>query len=270
MKLRMIFHHQTARLRLCRPSAFITGFLISLAFLFAVSGCGKAPPAPDRPGETDVAPIPKTPETADSYRVNGQPYHPISDSEGFRQAGIASWYGAPFHGRKTANGETYNMHARTAAHKILPLGTFVLVRRLDTGKETVVRINDRGPFVRGRIIDLSYRAAKELGMIGPGTANVEVIAMEEGLPETEHADFYSGDFTVQVGAFVIKSLAEKLCNELQADNAQVFMESVRRESETFYRVRVGRFTSLASAKAEAARLLESGYSGAFAVARDDR
>lgn len=270
MTLRMIFYNQTALLRLLRPSAFVIGFLISLTLLLAVSGCGKAPPAPDRPGETAAAPIPKTPETPDSYRVNGQLYHPITDSEGFRQRGIASWYGAPFHGRKTANGETYNMHARTAAHKILPLGTFVLVRSLDTGKETVVRINDRGPFVRGRIIDLSYRAAQELDMIGPGTANVAVIAMEKGLAEAEHADFYSGDFTVQVGAFVIKSLAEKLRNELQADSEQVFMETVRRESETFYRVRVGRFTSLARAKAEAARLLESGYSGAFAVAKDDR
>ncbi|MFP4532036.1 MAG: septal ring lytic transglycosylase RlpA family protein [Desulfobacterales bacterium] len=253
------------------------GLVISLLisnFLLVFSGCRTAPP-PDRPTAKPVSKIPKPLKTPDRYRINGQWYHPITDSKGFRQSGIASWYGDPFHGQKTASGETYNMHARTAAHKILPIGTFVLVRSLDTGKETVVRINDRGPFVGDRIIDLSYRAAKEIGMIGPGTAQVEVEALEKGLPETDpdearHADFYTGDFTVQVGSFANKDLAEKLCDELRDYKEPVFIQSVVRESKTYYRVQVGRFTSLAGAKKAEDRLVQTGYSGAFAVASEAR
>lgn len=247
-------------------------FSIGLTVIAGLWGCAKSPPP--------SAPAPKSPaqkifETKDSYQVGGQWYHPITDSKGFCQSGIASWYGDPFHGRKTASGETYNMHARTAAHKILPIGTFVLVRNLDTDRETVVRINDRGPFVGNRIIDLSYRAAQEIGMIGPGTAQVELIVLEKGLPESDpaaarHADFYTGDFTVQVGAFADRRHAEKLRSELQAYKEPVFIKSVVRESKTYYRVQVGRFTSLAGAKKVEDRLAQTGYNGAFAVASDAR
>ena len=265
MKSQSILYKLKEQLSVRRKHQFFAVFLMGLAILSAFCGCTTSSSTQDSPPEVVVKTVPKT---EDSYRVNGQWYHPIPDSAGFSQSGIASWYGAPFHGKKTANGEIYNMNARTAAHKILPLGTFVLVRSVDTNKETIVRINDRGPFVPGRIIDLSYRAAEEIGMIGPGTANVEIFVLEKGLPETGHADFYTGDFTVQIGAFANKSHAENLCNELRTYDAQVFMESVMRESKTFYRVRVGRFTSLTSAKAAEARLLEAGYSGAFAVASD--
>src|SRR6056297_29760 len=105
-----------------RKLALITAALMALAVLIALSGCGTKRPDTGIPAKT-----------RDSYRVNGKWYHPITDSDGFHQSGTASWYGAAFHGKKTANGETYNMHARTAAHKTLPLGTFVLVRRLDNG-----------------------------------------------------------------------------------------------------------------------------------------
>jgi len=98
------------------------------------------------------------------------------------QTGVASFYGQDFHGRKTANGETYDMYAMTAAHQALPFNTRVLVTNLDNGKKVAVRINDRGPFVKDRIIDLSYGAAMKVGMVGPGTANVrlEVLEMGEG------------------------------------------------------------------------------------------
>lgn len=235
--------------------------LAALALLLSVSGCRTVPPAG------------QVPPKSRSYRINGQWYHPITDATGFRQTGIASWYGAPFHGRRTASGETYDMNAKTAAHKILPIGTFVLVRNLENGRETVVRINDRGPFVRGRIIDLSYRAAREIGMIGPGTASVEVIAMEKGPPgaagiQTAPPDFYSGDFTVQVGAFTHRPLAEKLRHELLRYHEHVTVTPVVRGAKTFYRVRVGRFTSLEKAEEIETRLIETGYKNAFAVARD--
>ncbi len=247
-----------------RKLALITAALMALAVLIALSGCGTKRPDTGIPAKT-----------RDSYRVNGKWYHPITDSDGFHQSGTASWYGAAFHGKKTANGETYNMHARTAAHKTLPLGTFVLVRRLDNGKETIVRINDRGPFVRGRVIDLSRRAARDIDMIGPGTAPVEIAAMEKGIAgssrgDKEHEDFYTGDFAVQVGAFVHKSLAEKLCTKLRSRYEHVFITTVRRHEQLFYRVRVGRFRSLAKAEQAEARLVLTGYPNAFAVAADDR
>ena len=105
-------------------------------------------------------------------------YHPVSDARGFKQKGIASWYGKKFHGRKTSSGETYNMYAMTAAHKTLPLGTYVHVKSLDNGNEVMVRINDRGPFVKGRIIDLSAGAARRLGFYKKGTARVLVETIE--------------------------------------------------------------------------------------------
>lgn len=97
---------------------------------------------------------------------------------GWRQTGVASWYGDPFHGRRTASGEVYDMERLTAAHQTLPFGTRVRVENLDNGMAVTVRINDRGPFVKGRILDLSRRAARELGMIGSGTARVQITVLE--------------------------------------------------------------------------------------------
>ena len=151
---------------------------------------GTAPFEPSaRPGADDdtaaggyvVVPQPETksrygnPET---YVVFGERYHVLDTSDGYVERGIASWYGEPFHGRKTSSGETYDMHRLTAAHKSLPLPTYVQVTNLDNGRRIVVRVNDRGPFHEGRIIDLSYAAARKIGMIGPGTARVEVRALD--------------------------------------------------------------------------------------------
>ena len=111
--------------------------------------------------------------------MKGVTYVPIPSAKGYRERGVASWYGEPFHGRHTSNGEIYNMYGDTAAHKTLPMGTILLVRNLDNGRSSVVRINDRGPFVRERIIDLSYTKARELGVVARGTARVEIVALEE-------------------------------------------------------------------------------------------
>lgn len=101
-----------------------------------------------------------------------------SDLEGWTQQGVASWYGEPFHGRTTASGERYDMYAATAAHRVLPFGARVRIHNLDNGRQTVLRINDRGPFVDGRIIDVSLAGARELGLVGPGTARVIVEVVE--------------------------------------------------------------------------------------------
>ena len=114
------------------------------------------------------------------YEVFGETYYTRTDSVDYRERGVASWYGEDFHGRATANGETYDMHGLTAAHKTLPIPTWVEVTNLENDRRVIVRINDRGPFVGGRIIDLSYAAASELDMIRNGTADVEVRAL--GVP----------------------------------------------------------------------------------------
>ncbi|MGJ8668718.1 MAG: septal ring lytic transglycosylase RlpA family protein [Oceanococcus sp.] len=123
----------------------------------------------------------------ESYVVFGKRYHVLDDAEGYKERGIASWYGTKFHGRRTSSGEPYDMFAMTAAHKSLPLPSFVRVRNLENGKSLVVRVNDRGPFHPGRIIDLSYTAAVQLGVYAQGSAQVEVEAItaaQEQLPTT--------------------------------------------------------------------------------------
>jgi rare lipoprotein A (peptidoglycan hydrolase) len=114
---------------------------------------------------------------SESYEEFGETYVILESSDGFSEIGIASWYGIDFQGRNTSSGEVYDMYQLTAAHKTLPLPTYVRVDNLDNGQSLVVKVNDRGPFIDGRIIDLSYAAAYRLGVTGPGTANVEITAL---------------------------------------------------------------------------------------------
>ena len=115
---------------------------------------------------------------SESYEEFGESYVILESSDGFSEIGIASWYGIEFQGRNTSSGEVYDMYQLTAAHKTLPLPTYVRVDNLDNGQSLVVKVNDRGPFIDGRIIDLSYAAAHRLGVTGPGTANVEITALD--------------------------------------------------------------------------------------------
>ena len=233
-----------------------------MALLFFISGCTTTEPTPQQPVS-----YPKP------YKVFGKWYQPLPDSKGFRQRGIASWYGKNFHGKKTSNGEIYDMYAMTAAHKTLPLGTYVRVQNLENKRELEVRINDRGPFVRGRIIDLSYTAAKKLGIVGPGTADVEIVALgtpaasEGGTGHTfVQGDYYSGNFTFQVGAFANRENAERLKRKLdeQYNNAHITLYD--RGDKIFYRVRVGAFNTLEDALMNEAILIQDGYPDAFMVA----
>ncbi|HXH64072.1 MAG TPA: septal ring lytic transglycosylase RlpA family protein, partial [Mariprofundaceae bacterium] len=116
-------------------------------------------------------------KTGTPYSVNGRTYYPLASAYGYDATGVASWYGRDFHGKRTADGEWYDMHAMSAAHPTLPLPTLVRVTNLDNGRQVVVRVNDRGPFVRNRLIDLSYAAAEELGFANKGTTHVRVQAL---------------------------------------------------------------------------------------------
>ena len=165
------------------------------------------------------------------------------------ERGMASWYGGKFHGRRTANGEVYDMYGMTAAHKTLPFNSMVEVRNLDNGRSTVVRINDRGPFKRGRIIDLSYSAAEEIGMIGPGTAKVKIRVVKRGAPLDDQR------YTVQVGSFRNRSRAQ----DLAQDPAFAHLNATVEHEGPFYRVLVGDFKNRDKALDEARRLEKSGF-----------
>jgi rare lipoprotein A len=150
------------------------------------------------------------------------------------ETGIASWYGPGFHGRATSSREVFDMYDMTAAHPSLPLGTRVMVTNLANGRSAEVRINDRGPFAKGRIIDLSYAAARILGFIGPGTARVSVEILRLPVASPGGARFF-----VQVGSFASLANAEALKDRLAADAPGVFIAPFAAESRTYYRVRVG-------------------------------
>ncbi|NJL60152.1 MAG: septal ring lytic transglycosylase RlpA family protein [Desulfobacteraceae bacterium] len=203
------------------------------------------------------------------YRVGDQWYFPMSQAHGYKEVGIASWYGDPFHGKRTSSGETYDMHTISAAHKLLPLGTYVRVRNISNNRILDMRINDRGPFVGGRIIDLSYAAANQLGVVSPGTAKVEVIALGMASDNTsnyEPTDYFNGHFTVQVGAFSDVKNAQNLSQNLRQTYGHAQVVPCRRDNQTFYRVLVGRYTSIEQVQQYELALKERGFNGAFAIA----
>ena len=171
---------------------------------------------------------------------------------GFVERGIASWYGEKFHGRPTANGETYDMYGLTAAHKELPLGTVVDVENLDNGRSVRVRINDRGPFVRGRIIDLSYGAAQKVDMVQAGLARVEIRITEVGTGRPGMSQVKG--FAVQAGAFRDRDNALDLRRKLSAD----FPDVTVRSEGGLHRVWVGEFDSRDSAEKRRRELARRG------------
>lgn len=209
------------------------------------------------------------------YTIGGIMYYPLSDAYGYEESGIASWYGKDFHGKPTANGEIYDMNGVTAAHKTLPLGTMVEVTRLDNGSKIVTRVNDRGPFVAERIIDLSYGTARKLDIVGAGTARVRVVALAEGkagsggapVPSQPLPDFAHGTFYVQTGAFAETANASKVRESLTASNHKVRLQPHTAPDGTrLTRAQVGPFGDMDSAKAALATLRDNGYAGSFIVA----
>lgn len=170
------------------------------------------------------------------------------------QRGLASWYGDEFHGRLTSNREVYDMHAMTAAHKTLPFGTYVRVINLNSGKSVIVRINDRGPFIKDRIIDLSYAAARRLGVAEMGVAPVEIRVLKKFSPKKS-----SQKFSVQVAAFEVRTNALKLRNQLLRRYNNVYISKVKTPAQTFYRVKIS-VRSMEAAQNLAEKLRKKGYS----------
>ncbi len=184
-----------------------------------------------------------------SYRVRGRTYRVMKSSRGYRARGVASWYGKKFHGHRTSSGETYNMYAMTAAHKELPLPSWVRVTHLGNGRSVIVKVNDRGPFHDNRLIDLSWAAAKKLGITGTGTGVVEIEALD---PEHYQQPRYSAQAAkstppaplqyhlyLQAGAFVSRNNAQQLQQKLQTILQLQNIRAVYNADKRLYRVRIG-------------------------------
>lgn len=244
--------------------------VITVAFSLFACG-GKKPPVHP---QTQAPSQPKLKASQRPYTVMGKTYEPLKSHIGFTQEGVASWYGPDFHGKKTSNGETYDMHAMTAAHKTLPLGVFVKVKNKENGSEAVVRVNDRGPFVKNRVIDLSYAAAKKLGVDVKGTALVRIEALgyaasgKTGDYFAEPESYDTGNYSVQVGAFKEYQNAKRLSDELNKLFGYSEIRSATVNGGLFYRVHAGKYTSLKAAEEAEKNFSEHGYPGSFVVSLD--
>jgi rare lipoprotein A len=236
-----------------------------------------------------------------SYEVNGRFFEPITDCTGFVQQGIASWYGDDFHGKKTSNGEIFDMHTISAAHKTLPLGIYARITNLNNGKKLILRINDRGPYVKGRVLDLSRAAARELGYLETGTTPVLIEAL--GYPAarepgggafrknplssgvTTRTPFdpskiligscpESGEFSahqvearyyVQVGAFENRSSAGLLLSRVRGRFPSAVMEKALSGEKVVFCVRVKNFASRQEAEKTRLKLATCGFSDCLVV-----
>jgi len=195
----------------------------------------------------------------------------LRPGEHWSQEGNASWYGKKFNGKPTASGEIFDMYAMTAAHRTLPLGTRIRVKNLENGKTIEVKVNDRGPFVRGRILDCSYGAAKKLGYANAGITRVKIEVISKGserrrasraeeallVGEGSNASLLDGSFTVQAGAFVEKSNALRFRERLKKEYGTAYVIRFRE----FYRVRVGHLPDEASAEELLEKMADNGLDG---------
>jgi len=186
-----------------------------------------------------------------------RPLAPGSEDRGF-----ASWYGYPHHGRRTASGEVYDMRDLTAAHRTLPIGTRLMVTNVDNGQVVEVRINDRGPFIEGRLLDLSYGAARILGAVGSGVIPVQlrVIGLPPGDGRAAPRPTVSSEvFSIQLGAFTSRGRADRLREAVERDGGQAKVSEAVVRGETVYRVRMGPYWDQGAAQAAAQQLASRGY-----------
>ncbi len=233
---------------LTRLALLLAAAAIQLACTQLEPGDGK--PLYELSADEVVEPIPRPEKivaagNTSPYRVNGQTYRVMNSGAGYRERGVASWYGRKFHGRKTANGETFSAYKASAAHRSLPIPAYVRVTNLDNGRSMVVRVNDRGPFHSDRIIDLSYAAAVRLGFAESGTARVEVAAIDVpgnrdlragGLLGTPSSHYRY----IQVGSFSEAESAHALGHRLREQmRAPVAVSEIVLGDSAYFRVRVG-------------------------------
>jgi rare lipoprotein A len=284
-------------------------WLLLIPLLMLLSACGTltrpggyyqddgpdASPPPDIAGIPDAVPKaePRSASGNKPYSVYGVAYAPLADANGYRERGVASWYGKKFHGKRTSSGEPYDMYAMTAAHKTLPLPSYVRVRNLQNDRSVVVRVNDRGPFLHNRLIDLSYAAAAKLGILGTGTGLVEVEAVGPGetatvvktfplqvIPSAVAAEEISAapapaanpKLYLQVGAFTQRDNADSLRDRLEREALRpIFVHSSPSggnsgsDTAPIYRVRIGPLASVEEGDRLTQRVVQLGISDARIV-----
>ncbi len=256
------------------PTKALRGVLVAALLSLAAACAGVArPEAPRLPVVTDPAPI--VPGTMRAYQVRGRWYQP-AEQPGYDVTGMASWYGEQFNGRPTATGERFDMHALTAAHKTLPLPGLVEVTNLSNGRRIVVRVNDRGPFVDNRIIDLSRGSAEALGMLQAGVGEVRVRylgraprtgggttlqhAAAVGAPPNRPVPSMHGDYWIQAGAFSDRGAARRVADEL--GNRATVDEG---RSDGLFRVLVGPWPDPNAAERSRQAVIARGYADALLI-----
>jgi rare lipoprotein A len=264
------------------------------AMLLALTACAPFPSQPDHgpvQAPRDLTQVPDAVPRDEprsrygnpaSYEVNGKTFALLPDCKGYHERGIASWYGTKFHGGRTSSGDTYDMYSMTAANKTLPIPCYVRVTNLQNGKSVIVKVNDRGPFVDNRLVDLSYAAATRLDMLGNGTALVDVQSVMPGetplandpappavsvpaptslptIPATP-ADENSPQIFLQVGAFADRANADALVHKLTAAGLmQAFILSTADPTRTLYKVRIGPLADVDKVDQLYGRLAELGF-----------
>jgi rare lipoprotein A len=256
----------------------VTRFTLILACALTVtlSACTFGMPIGTRSNTSDAGAIEVPAKTTrsklgnpTSYVVFGKRYYVMDNAHGFVQRGLASWYGKKFHGRKTSSGEIYNMHAMTAAHKTLPLPSYVRVVNIENGRSIVVKVNDRGPFIGDRIIDLSFAGATKLGVIEPGTAEVEISVLSSSESKSRPVirtialvEKTSEDVPlfVQLGSFGNQLNAQNLMRGLHdSDEPTAKVYKLTNAKGVFYRVRLGPLYDIDEANLVVLRLKKKGF-----------
>ena len=242
---------------------------VALCAVGALAACGGTPLRDATRAPADPAAVPDAVPRAEPrsargnppfYEVFGRRYTVLASADGYLERGVASWYGPDFHGGTTSSGEPYDMHAMTAAHRTLPLPSYVRVTNLSNGRSVVVRVNDRGPFKGNRIIDLSRTAAAKLDMLRDGTAMVEVQSVGPSSQPATHVVTPARQFYAQVGAFREADNARRLAERIVAAGfADVTVLAVRSGARTVHRVRVGPFASVISYDSVVERLRAGGF-----------
>ncbi len=251
----------------------------SILFLFLSACTFGVPVGGQKADSAGAVPLKKSKYgNPSSYIVMGKRYYVMDSAAGFTQRGLASWYGSKFHGKRTSSGEIYNMHAMTAAHKTLPIPVYVKVKNLSNGKTAVVLVNDRGPFVDDRIIDLSFAAATKLGVVGPGTAKVEIVTLNASGKSTRTTtraiplksdQQRSARLFIQMGSFSSKDNALKLSNELKSKKeSAIIINQVKTAQGIFFRVQVGPLLDLSEANSIQKRLKRKGYKNTRIIIED--
>ncbi len=268
---------------MCTSPFRATTRAIVLVIVVALAGCGSrggyykddGPPRGISKSDIERIPdaVPKLEPLSETgnrpYTALGKKYYPMKSAHGYKQKGVASWYGKKFHGARTSSGEKYDMFAMTAAHRTLPLPTYVKVRSLKNGKSVIVKVNDRGPFLHNRVIDLSYAAAYKLGVVATGTGLVEVTAVTP-LSAQQQASYpvqvplstrrVSGPrLYIQYGAFTVKSNAQDLQRRLSVHGFDTFIEHGANNGGDIYRVRTGPYSQVGEIDQITSRSRRSGY-----------